>query len=964
LTSEAHAGDPQLRWYTIENERVRVHFHAGLEPLAQRTAAFASQFEVRLSRWLGKSPRERTEIVLVDSTDSANGYAGVLPYSAIHLYVTAPDDMSVLNDYDEWQPSLLSHEQTHIVHGDNVSGIPALISEVLGKQTAPNQQQPRWLLEGMAVYNESKQSSGGRLRSTLFEMMLRADVVDDTFATLDQITGSVVRWPGGTLYYLYGAKFVEFLTDLYGESLFGQVATDSGDDVIPFAVSRPFYRATGRTIEELYRGFRIATERRINAQLAQVASRGLIEGQRLTVHGRNIANPRFFPERCVSGEPSRAARLLYSRDDGHELGGFYERSLSATDEAETRLTRASGDTASFGPDCSVWFESIAPSERRYYFSDLFRQLPNTRSPSGTEESRRRLTSGRRATDPDVSPDGQSVVYVTNRAGTTTLRLARITSVGTLDSERILVPSATNEQVFTPRFSHDGKRVAYSSWTRGGYRDLRIVDVTNGEVTELFRDRYLDQQPSFSPDDRVLYFSSDRSGISNIYAYEFATKRLRQVTNVRTGAFMPEVSPDGKTLVYVGYGSKGYDLYTLVLDESRYLEPLEVPQDRGDRPVLLEEENLPVHPYSPLPTLRPRALELDYRSDNSGQRLIVSVRGSDVVGNHGVSADAVFEPEGNEPDVNIAYGYYRLPFTMGVSAYRTSDPNLRYDYGSASSKIVEVRAGATTSLSYGILSEFALQSVALSYQAETIRGDLPTGLRADPFATVSHDPRRGTNSALRLSYFFSNATSTAYGSGHERGLSLRLSVDESHRGLGSELEGTTVSGHTTGYIPLPWARHHVFAISNYFGASTGDAGAGFALGGYQDSNLLRNMIDSVGQSRMTLRGYPSGRFRGSRLLLGQFEYRAPLLIVDRGLSTLPVFIQSIHGAAGLDVGGAFDRFDEDAWRQQFHYGFATELWFDFVLGYRTSSRVLLGYAVGRGEGAITGGTSYVVVGSGL
>lgn len=335
----AHAGDPHLRWYTIENERIVVHFHSGLEAIAQRTAAYAQQFEVRLARWLGRPPRERTEIVLTDSSEYANGFAGVLPYSAIHLFVSAPDDMSELGDYDDWLPSLLSHEETHIVHTDNVSGLPALVSQIFGKQTAPNQIQPRFLLEGMAVYNETKQSSGGRLRSTSYDMMLRADVVENRFAPLDQICGDPRRWPGGTMYYLYGAKFVEFLAETYGESLFGQVASDSGDDVIPFAVSRPFYRATGRTLEELYDGFGIATKRRVSEQLAQVAARGLREGQRLTSHGRVVANPRFFPAACDEAAGSVGPRLLYYRDDGHERGGFYERSLTAANALETSTLR-------------------------------------------------------------------------------------------------------------------------------------------------------------------------------------------------------------------------------------------------------------------------------------------------------------------------------------------------------------------------------------------------------------------------------------------------------------------------------------------------------------------------------------------------------------------------------------------------------------------------------------------------
>jgi len=962
--TDAVAGDPRLRWYTIENEHVRVHYHSGLEQIAQRAAAVADQMQARLSKWLNSAQTDKTEILLADSTDYANGFANVIPYSAVHLYVTAPDDMSILGDYDDWFATLLSHEQTHIAHTNNISGFPALVNALLGRQAAPIQLQPRFLLEGMAVYAETVTSSGGRLRSPLFDMMLRADVLENNFAPLDQICGDPRRWPGGTIYYLYGAKFVSYLAETYGSSLFSQVATDSGDDVMPFAVSRPFYRATGRTIEELYDGFRESTKRRVSEQLEKVEGRGLREGKRLTEHGRNIAHPRFFPNHCRPGIGADHATILYSRDDGNAVPGYYELLLNVPEAKEELFSRASGDTSSIGADCSVYFDSIAPSVRRYDYLDLFRQTPQTRSPLGTEGSRQRLTVGRRAAHPDVSPDGKQIVYVTNRAGTTTLRIARLDENRIVQDERALVPGVMGEQVFSPRFSHNGKLVVYGTWSRGGYRDLRVVEVASGNVTELWHDRATDQQPVFSPDDRSLYFSSDRSGISNIYRYDFATQNLRQITNVRTGAFMPEPAPDGKSIAYVGYGTEGYDLYWLLLDPSRELDPIAVPIERGDRPALVESAPLPVEPYSAWGTLRPRALGIDYRNDASGQRLILSAAGSDIASLHAADASVVFEPEGNSPDVYLGYSYGRLPFNLNISGYRVSDPNLRYAYGSSSARVIEVRTGASTGVSYGIPSEFSSQAVSLSYVAEYVSSVLPTGTAADPYATVPEDPRRGISSSLRVAYSFSNAAGTFFGSGNEQGISLRLAVDEAHRALGSTLEGTTVSGRTTGYILLPFGQHQVLALSNCFGASTGQAGAGFALGGYQDSGLLRNALDGVGQSRMTLRGYPSGIFRGSRLLLGQAEYRLPLFDVDRGISTLPVFLRSMHFSLGIDAGGAFDQFDANLWEKLFHYGVAAELWFDLVLSYRMSTRFLWGYAAGKGDGAIKGGTGYFVVGSGL
>jgi hypothetical protein len=966
----AMAGDPRLDWYTIEAGRFRVHYHGGLENVAQRAARLANQIEDQLVKLIGSRPSETTELLLADVSDSANGFASVLPYSAVNLYVTAPEDMSTLGEYDDWLSTLMLHEDTHIVHIGNVSGLPALINAVLGKQAVPNQLQPHWLIEGLAVYAETRLTGGGRLRSPAFDMMLRADIIDQNFAPLDQITGDPRRWPPG-LYYLYGAKFVEFIANLYGPGVFAATAADSGDDVMPFAVSRPFYRATGRTLEQLYEAFRLATERRVDEQLKAVSARGLQEGYPLTAHGRTVSSPRFVPIRCRrgAGKATGDDALVYFRDDGHERPGYYELDIPPGDTraapaAETLVSRGSGENSSLGPDCSLWFESVAPSRRLYDFTDLFRQRPGTTSASGTDVSRERMTVGRRATDPDVSADGRHIVYVTNRAGTTTLRIASLEDDQRLVDERVLVPSAPDEQVFTPRFSRDGGRVVYSVWTKGGFRDLRLIELATGVVTQPWKDRAVDQQPLFSPDGKRLYFSSDRSGISNIYVYDFASAKMWQVTNVRGGAFMPELSDDAGRLFYVGYSSRGYDLYTLPIDERAFLEVSIEPIVRDDRVILDDRGDLPVQRYSALPTLRPRALGLKYSNDASGQRLLVSTVGSDIVGLHSVSATAVFEPEGQSPDLYLGYGYARLPIGLFATAYRISDPNNSYSYGSYNANINETRTGATTGINIPFPREFETQSVSIAYNAENVAAVFPTGLAADPYATVPRAPRRGVSSSLRLGYVFSNVESSTYAVGRERGIHLRLTVDEAHRGLGSQLEGTSVFGQLNGYLLLPWLRHHVLALSGTVAAGTGDAGAGYALGGYQNSELLSDLVNAVGQSRLSLRGYPSGRFRGNRLLLGQAEYRFPLLLVDRGVSTLPVFTRTIGGAFGVDAGGAFNGFDPHAFDQTIHFGFAGELWFDIILGYRMPLRLVLGYAAGVGVGAFDGGTGYLIVGSGL
>ena len=962
----ALAGDPQLQWYTLSTTNFRIHYHGGLEAQAQRTAEVAEQLEAHLVRWLGQPPGERTEIVLADVSDSSNGFASVLPYSAITLYVTAPDDLSILNDYDDWLPTLVSHEQTHIVHLNNVSGLPALVSSILGKQTAPNQLQPHWLLEGLAVYAESRLSSGGRLRSSLFDMFLRADVLEDNFASIDQITHVPRRWPGATLWYLYGSKFVEFIANLYGESVFATIAADAGDDVVPFAVNRQIVHATGRTYPDLYAAFKASEQRRFQQQVAAVDARGRREGVRLTFHGRGTNSPRFVPKACWKSLGLEGPSVVYFRDNGHDAPGFVLLPLSSHSRTKAGevLARSTGGSASFTPACDLLLQSSAPSRRLYYFNDLFLQLRGTRSPRGWESGRLRLTTGRRTRDPDVSHDGHQLVYVTDRAGTTTLRIADLHEQGRLYNERALVPSRRDEQVFTPRFSPDDRFVAFSVWTRGGFRDLRLFDRIHNATISFWKDRSIDQEPSWSADGRWLFFSSDRSGISNIYGFELATGRLSQVTNVVTGAFMPEASPDGRSLVYVGYGSGGFDIYSIDLESSRWLQPLQPTTERDDGVYLSEESRLTPTPYNPLATLRPRALLLDYQSDSVSRRLIASVNGSDIVGLHSVSASAVFDSNNSQPDLYASYAYlgYKEALVAGVS--RTTDPNTLFRYGENAQHVRRIRTSASTGVQIPLPGEFFGQSLVVAYAASHLDADLPTGTRADPYAPLPIEPFRGFASSVRLNYSFSNIEQYLYSVSAERGMSVNLSLDRADRHLGSQLEGSSAMVRVFSYFPLPWLRHHVLALGTTLAASSGPAEGGYALGGYQDSALLTSILNGVAQSRLTLRGYPAGQFQGSQLLLLQTEYRFPVIWVDRGLSTLPAFLRGVSASVGADYGGAFSDYSGQNLSQSLRLGLAAELWTYMTFGYGLDVQLALGYARGTGTGAIAGGTSYLVVNSGL
>ena len=245
----------------------------------------------------------------------------------------------------------------------------------------------------------------------------------------------------------------------------------------------------------------------------------------------------------------------------------------------------------------------------------------------------------------MSPDGRAVVYVTNHAGRRTLRIAELGAERRDRPRAAPLPSAEYEQAYTPRFSPDGKRVDYSAWTRGGYRDIRVVDVASGRFIQLTHDRALDQQPAWARDGRTLYFASDRTGISNLYAYDFETATLHQVSNVVHGAYMPEPAPDGTTLFYVGYTHQGFDVFSLPVARARWLPHRTRRRARQRRPSPQHGDSRATLQYAAHAAPVPYELTSPPSAGPFGGDLFqISTAGSDAVGLHAFGASVTIDTE--------------------------------------------------------------------------------------------------------------------------------------------------------------------------------------------------------------------------------------------------------------------------------------------------------------------------------
>lgn len=926
----AQPRDPLLSWRTIETPHFVIHYHVPLGVLARRVAIVAERAHSTLSLVMGNESNRRTHIVLTDDSDSANGSAIGVPFNQITLFATAPPSMSPLSDYDDWLSTLVHHEHTHIEHLDQWSGIASFINLLLGKVYAPNHVQPRWILEGIATWQESERTSGGRMRSTMFDMYLRMDALEDRMWDLDQITTIADRWPHGNVWYLYGSQFIEYIANRFGREAIASMVRNYGDSFIPWGINRVANRATGHTLVDLYGEFLDDRRQHYRAMRDRVVARGSIEGERITFHGENARLPRFLPD----------GRVAYWRSDGRTQAQIVALSLDRPREVSD-LARVSGEPG-FSPHPSgrVLYCSRPENLRDIYF---FHDIVRYDLESGDSE---RLTFGARAREPDVSADGRKIVYTVNEAGTTHLMIAETRDVTA--TAREIVHNQRFDQVFDPRFSPDGRTVAISRWQRGGYRDIELVDVATGRVTPLMHDRAQDTSPVWTADGRTIYFSSDRTGIANIYAYDLSSGRLRQITNVIAGAYQPAISRDGRHLVYVGYTSYGFDLFHLDLSG---VESREAPAYIDDRPFSIIDDDIwdgPSRDYDPLETLWPRSYMIDLTSDSFGPAIGFTLQGADLAGWHRWLLRGTTGFVRGTMNVDVDYEYRRSPLTLGVHLYRRESLRGGFFVGEEEREWVENAVGGEVRLRYSMPGPFHGQGIALTYAAAHIDNLEPFVAQLDPNAPPPRLPSLGFTSELRLGWSWSNTERFGYDISNSQGTSLSVNVSASHPILGAPYQAITLTWDARHHQRMPWGEHHVLAMHYAGGMSEGDRGRrdSFSVGGFGDVSFLDALLSNAILGGSALRGYPSDVRSGRQYQLLQLEYRFPIFRINRGILTLPVFVNRLYAAVFMDVGDAFSgRLNLET----FLVGVGGQLLLDFTIGYLLGFTLRVGYARGLMEG---------------
>lgn len=897
------------QWRTIATPHFRVHFTPPLEAEARHAAAVAERAYSNLASELVR-PRGIIDVVISDGTDASNGSATVLPRPRIVMYARPPVDEPSLESYDDWTVLVLQHELTHIFHLDRSRGWWRSAQAVFGRNPVlfPNYYTPSWLTEGLAVYYESRFTSGGRLHGSFETAVARSAAVDRLLPGLEDLSLAASRFPYGQSVYTYGSFVWDDLARKHGAASVPAFVERSSGEPIPFLLDREAKETFGETFTHAWKTWRDSVMRSVSEPAEDRLKRAqptppvfaTSRAMEIPHGGRFIVEPRWVDD----------SSLIFVANNGRETPGLYEARIGDTGPLRRLARRNSLDVNAPSSDGSIVFSQGEYVDRFHARGDLY-SLRN-----GVEQP---LTHDARLSEPDVRGDGE-IVAVQTVPGTTRLVLV------SRDGSRIrpITTAALDTQWTAPRWSPDGRHIA-AVRIAGAPNDIVVLDTT-GRVSSIpVRERAVLRSPDWLPDGRGILFTSDRDGASQL-AVVSATANFRR-TNPEPltaepggvyGVDAVRAPRDSARIAVTALRGDGYHVLVWTVG-SEQLERLAARSSQSaeagspagsatDPRWRVVDDTSRSRPYSPWRTLVPAYWSPTFAQNGYGRGdLIGALTGaSDVIGRHSYVAQAAINTHNSNVDASLSYVYSRwlnpvLSVALDQSwAYsnitgggrKVGDLERRSRFASLHATFSRPRVRTYSAITIG--AEFEQRDYATA----------PAALRPrlDPFYSASH--RYPTLVAAAV---FSNTQSPALSISPEDGVTLTGSIRqrwESSTGVAGRSAVAVGSAYKS--LDLPGFAHHVIAVRAAIGAADARSPSEYAVGGVSGTSFEIVPGISFGSPARTfpVRGFPAGAETGIHASSASAEYRMPLFAPSTSLGLFPFFLDRASLTVFADAARAY------------------------------------------------------------
>ncbi|MFC1480955.1 peptidase MA family metallohydrolase [Candidatus Neomarinimicrobiota bacterium] len=575
----------KYNWQFIQTEQFDIYFYGDNIELAEYVSEVASEAYTYLSDRLNWELKKRVSVMVYQShADFQQNNVifsfmqeGILGVTELYKNrVVLPFE----GDYEAFHHTL-RHELVHAMINDLVYG-GNLQSVVSGRIRYAI---PGWMNEGLADYLAGEWDPTADMY--MRDLALSGEILD-------------IPYLGG-LYAYHGGKSVwMYITSQYGEEaiaeIFGQIKAKA-------SVERGLKAAIGQDFEQLSEAWRESLKKQY---WPDVAGRDRLKDIAYKVTDHQKEGNVYNVAPSISPDGSKIALLrnhfgtmeiiLISATDGR----FIKRLVKGGTRGDFEELHLMRPGIAWSPDGDkVAFAAKASNKEILFVVDI--------SKGRTRKYQTGVEGVFMAT---WNPKRDEIAFAGNNGSRGDLYLLN------LETEQITNLTDDVFGIYNPVWSPDGETIAFSS-DRGDYPPYRYdgdgkeylyhmrvdpmvgsklssvkpnfkhVDYSfsNREIFTLQRDgtnlvritNYASHEdyPVYLNDANYLFYTSDRSGISNIYMRDLDTGEERSVTNILTGIADLNMASDDSRLYFTGFADAGFDIFSISNPLDMWDEPKEI-----------------------------------------------------------------------------------------------------------------------------------------------------------------------------------------------------------------------------------------------------------------------------------------------------------------------------------------------------------------------------------------------------
>ncbi len=563
--------NPELEWLTIETDHFYIHYHKGTERTANTVAKIAEEIYGPITSLYNYRPSFKTSWIVNDESDFSNG--------ATDYYGNRIEIASSALDFDlrgthNWLRNVITHEFTHIIQIQSAmkfsSKMPSIYLQwlnyederrpdvlygypnVIASYPLSGVDVPAWMAEGVAQYQ--RQQLGYDYWDSHRDMILRMQALGDKLLSWEEMGqfASVTTLTAESIYN-HGFALVRYISSKYGEDKLKEISKNLGN-ILTFNAESSFEKAIGKSGKELYNEWKAYLKKDYNERIKNLKP-NLIQGDEIAKIGFANYYPQFSPD-------GKKITYLSNKDYDYGATSLYVHTIGSKNDDEVLIAGMSGDYC-WRPDGKkiIFARRNKPTIHEKSIYDLYEF-------DLAKKEEKQITFNKRAHAPAFSYDGKQICFVTNSDGTQNLFVTKNPDGKKIKVVTQLTSFTNGEQIYAPRWSPDGQYIVYD-YSRNGSRKIQRIEVSSAKIEPLFEDDSTDFRcPVYSPDGKYIYFASDITGIFNIYRYNVVNDlgmnpgdrkaRLKQITNVLGGAFMPSVDSTDN-LTFASYNTTGYKI---------------------------------------------------------------------------------------------------------------------------------------------------------------------------------------------------------------------------------------------------------------------------------------------------------------------------------------------------------------------------------------------------------------------